>query len=479
MRIIGQGGQRLRYCQTASLAIRIFYENFFICKLSAAETGGVVSKKCVLILLDGLGDRSYKALANKTPLQAAHTPVLDKLAETGANGLYHAAAVGQALPSENAHFVMFGYDMEDFPGRGALEALGAGIKLSPEDVAVLIHFASLKETDGYFMLEDGKIKASEDEARALIRTVGKYEKHGVTISFFPTEMLRGILILHGGDLARFVTDTDPFLNGRVLVAIKPWTAYANDIGSRNTADVLKAYLLWAYNHLKNHPVNISRKKQGINPINGLVTQRAGQLKKVIPFSEKYGLRGLSISSGMVFQGLCAYVGLDHKKVADTGNPGNDIAERLRIAREVLDDYDFIHVHTKTPDEAAHTKVPADKKSVIESLDRGIGEAIAPLMNDPEVFIIVTSDHSTPSAGQLIHSGETVPLIFYGEGVRRDQIRRFDEISAAGGALGCVRGKELMYLILNHLDRCKLHGLMDTPTDQPFWPGNYEPFRAES
>ncbi|QTA90999.1 alkaline phosphatase family protein [Desulfonema magnum] len=435
-----------------------------------------MSKKCVLILLDGLGDRSYKTLADQTPLQAAITPVLDNLAEAGANGLYHAAAVGQALPSENAHFIMFGYDMEEFPGRGALEALGAGIKLNPEHVAVLIHFASLRERDGYFVLEDGKLRASENETRELIHAVGEYEKDGVSIRFIPTEGLRGIAMLQG-HVAPFVTDTDPIQKGRALMAIKPWADHLHDMSSQNTAEALKAYLLWAYHHLKNHPVNISRTKQGLKAINGLVTQRAGQLKKVVPFSEKYGLRGLSVSSGMVFQGLCKYVGLDHKKVADTGNPGNDIAERLRIAREALDHYDFIHVHTKTPDEAAHTKVPGDKKSVIESLDRGIGEAIAPLMNDPDVLIFVTSDHSTPSAGQLIHSGETVPLIIYGEGVRHDQVREFDEISAACGALGGVRGKELMYLMLNHLDRCKLHGLMDTPADQPFWPGNYEPFRV--
>src|SRR6056297_377091 len=100
-------------------------------------------KKCILILLDGLGDRSYAQLGGKTPLQAAHTPTLDKLAADGASGLYHPAAQGMALPSENAHFSLFGYDMTDFPGRGALEALGGGVRLSSADVALLAHFAGL------------------------------------------------------------------------------------------------------------------------------------------------------------------------------------------------------------------------------------------------------------------------------------------------------------------------------------------------
>ena len=119
----------------------------------------------------------------------------------------------------------------------------------------------------------------------------------------------------------------------------------------------------------------------------------------------------------------------------------------------------------------------EEKEVIEALDKGIASVIGPLMTNPELLLIVTADHSTPSSGSLIHSGETVPLIMYGEGVRRDEVQRFDEISAAAGALGSVRGKELMYLVLNHLERAKLQGLMDAPRDQPFWPGDYEPFRV--
>ena len=72
----------------------------------------------------------------------------------------------------------------------------------------------------------------------------------------------------------------------------------------------------------------------------------------------------------------------------------------------------------------------------------------------------------------------MPLTFFGQGVRRDKVSRFDEVSAAGGALGTVRGRELMYLLLNHLDRAKLQGIMDTPVDQPYWPGHYQPFRLK-
>lgn len=433
-------------------------------------------RKCILILLDGVGDRSHAQFGHRTPLQAAHTPCLDKMAALGANGLYHAWAQGQALPSEDAHFAMFGYERSEFPGRGALEALGAGVALAPEDVAVLAHVASVRENDGCLVLEKGMPRASDEEAAAVISDISEYETNGVRIRFTRSKGLSGIVTL-SGDVAPQVTDTDPIQEGRALSEVKPWQEYSADPAARNSALALKAYLLWVYHRLQSHPVNKARIERGSRPINFLVTQRAGRLKTVPPFRERYGLRGLSISSGLVYGGLSAYLGLDLRKENESGDPARDIAERLTAARQVLEGYDFIHVHTKYADEAGHARDPQRKKDVIEALDRGIASVIEPLMNDPDLLLIVTADHSTPSSGSLIHSGETVPLIIYGEGVRRDEVRRFDEVSAAAGALGSVRGKELMYLVLNHLDRAKLRGLMDSPLDRPFWPGDCEPFRV--
>ncbi len=434
-------------------------------------------EKCILILLDGLGDRSYQELGFKTPLQAAKTPVLDKVAVESANGLYHAACMGQALPSENAHFIMFGYDIKEFPGRGALEALGAGIEFQHKDVAVLSHFVSITESEKKLVLEQGKPVVSDREIAEFVDTVREFETGGVSIRFNPTGGIRGIITLHGS-VSPFITDSDPFVNNRPLINIQPWAGYSDDPATANTALALKKYLIHVYHKLRMHPLNQARIKNGKLPINSLVTQRAGQLKNITPFADRYGLLGLSMASGMMYWGLGRYLGLDVKKVTDTGNPGNDLAQRIHMAYECLNEYDFIHVHTKTPDEAAHEKNPLAKKSVIESLDKGIGKVIQPLLEDPELLVIVTADHSTPSSGPLIHSGESVPIMFHGSGVRRDRVRQFDEISAGSGALGTLRGKELIYMVLNHLNRSKLHGIMDTPVDQPYWPGKYNSFKLE-
>jgi len=166
--------------------------------------------------------------------------------------------------------------------------------------------------------------------------------------------------------------------------------------------------------------------------------------------------------------------MDTIKVKDTGNIEEDFRYRLRLAKDA-NDYDFVHVHTKMPDEAGHTKNPRHKKDVIEAIDRAMSVACE-IIKDSEVLLVVTSDHSTASSGSMIHTGETVPLTMVGKYVRKDDIGEFNEIDCPRGGLGIVRGKELMCLILNFLDRAKMQGIMDTPVDQPYYPGHYKPLR---
>ena len=202
-------------------------------------------------------------------------------------------------------------------------------------------------------------------------------------------------------------------------------------------------------------------------------QRAGQYRPVPAFEAKWGLRPLAIATGPLYRGLSQYLGMPIRPVQDTKYPEADLRDRLRLAKE-LPGYDFVYVHTKAPDVAAHSKDPRIKKRVIEILDRAFAYALNEIVSDPNLLLVITADHSTNSAGRMIHSGESVPLTMIGSYTRRDAVTRFDEISTGSGFLSLVRGPGLMHLILNFLDRGKLFGLMDSPVDQPFSPGPATP-----
>ncbi len=147
-------------------------------------------KKCLLIILDGLGDRQYPELDGQTPLQAAYTPNLDCLASLGGNGLYHAGALGEPFPSEQAHFAIFGYPQVMFPGRGPLEALGAGLDLKNNEVVLLAHFVSASNRQGtLFVEQDQPQEVDSDQIQKLFDLVLNFEYQGVQIRLRQTKAL--------------------------------------------------------------------------------------------------------------------------------------------------------------------------------------------------------------------------------------------------------------------------------------------------
>ncbi|MCI5209982.1 MAG: phosphoglycerate mutase, partial [Candidatus Electrothrix sp. ATG2] len=241
-----------------------------------------------------------------------------------------------------------------------------------------------------------------------------------------------------------------------------------------TAAALNSYIAWSHALLNKHPLNLQRQEKQQEMVNVLVTQRPGTPGQIQPFAERWGIQGASLSSGLMYWGLANYLGMRVEKVQDTDDPGRDLAERLRLAASLGKEYEFIHIHTKAPDAAAHTKNPHKKVAAIKSLDKGLGRMLPELL-DGRTVVIITADHSTPSAGPQIHSGEPVPIAVAGPGLRRDLVSGFDEVQCAPGALAWVQGRDLMPMVLNFLDRAKLVGLMDTPDDQPYWPGKREPF----
>lgn len=425
--------------------------------------------KFILVLLDGLGDRSYASLGHKTPLQAARTPNLDKLAVLGANGLYNASFSGQSLPSESAHYMMFGYSLAGFPGRGLLEAVGEGVEFDDQDVMILAHLCNVKQKSGGLILSKGRdeIKGSKKDIGNLFQMLGPYEIEKINFEIHQTRRNDALLILKGA-VSPYISDSDPITPGLPIAKVVPLGKNPEQRKAAITARALNLYLSHCHQllgHLE-HP----------SGANFIATQRAGKRRIQTPFHSKWGLNGKVISSVSVLGGLARELGMDYVKVEDSSDSGGDIKRRVRMA---LDEprCDFIHVHTKVSDETAHNDDPELKRRQIEKLDGGLGELLKAVGKRKDILVAVTADHSIPIQSAMVHSGEPVPVMFVGPTVRRDAVRQFDEISAATGGLGILKGAEILHVAINCLDRGVLGGHRLGAADVPFFPPPYEPFES--
>ncbi|MGQ4871015.1 MAG: 2,3-bisphosphoglycerate-independent phosphoglycerate mutase, partial [Candidatus Thorarchaeota archaeon] len=178
-------------------------------------------RTAVLVVLDGAGDRLIPELGNKTAFQAADTPNLDRVAREGQTGLMDVIGPGITPGSDTAHLALFGYDPYKFyPGRGPLEALGAGLDSQPGDVAFRANFATV-DSDLTVLDRRAGRDISKEEGHQLQEAIDGLEIDGVEVRFVHTVEHRGALVLRGEGLSARITDVDPHETGKRVLTSTP------------------------------------------------------------------------------------------------------------------------------------------------------------------------------------------------------------------------------------------------------------------
>lgn len=405
--------------------------------------------RTLLVLLDGLGDRPSCILNDKTPLEYAKTPNLDAFAKKSRTGLMVPYKNGVPLGTEVAHFLLWGYSLSEFPGRGVIEALGEDIELKDNSIYLRATFGYVERKDGFFVKDRRTKNISVEEINHLINSLPKeIENYEFKLHYsFDTHCILEITS-KDCEISDKISDSDPFYRERHVLKIKPLENISKSPEFENaekTAEILNKYLLKCSEILENHSINIKRKEQGLHVANFLLTKWAGKKTEIDSFEYRWGMNAAIVAKSSVFKGLSKLLKMDYYPEADF--------ETAFLKGIELKNYDFVHIHTKEPDEAAHTKNPVNKVEVIEKIDKCL-EKINELS---EELIIVTADHSTPSVGTLIHSGEEVPIAVFKNGIIIDSNEYFNEKECSKGYLN-LKSKDLMNLILNYTNRA---GLYDT------------------
>jgi 2,3-bisphosphoglycerate-independent phosphoglycerate mutase len=438
----------------------------------------------LFIILDGLADRPQKVLGGKTPLEAAYTPNLDRLADLGTTGSLVPLSPGIPLESEFSHFLLFGYPAEKFPGRAAFEAIGRGFDIDPGTVVMLASFASTTIIDGKVcrdtILWEEKSSHNETDCEELSKEIASYETCGINFSLQYCGHCEAILTLSGHP-SHYVSDVDPFYNGALVAQALPIAEDSDQANAARTASALNNYLNWAHERLRIHLINQRRQELNQSFINFLLTKWAAVRPNIPPFFEQNGLRAASVENYPLYVGIARVCGMTSVAVPHHNDIADDFCEKLRAANDLFQQgYEFIHLHSKGPDVAAHRKDPLGKQRAIEAIDSTLGDIVKRVENENGLLVAVTGDHATPSSGPLIHSGEAVPLLIAGgQNVLSDHVKEFSERAVITGGLGRVSGTDMIPILLNLTDRVGLHGVRHQAQPRPYRSGAVQPFRVKS
>ncbi len=253
----------------------------------------MTAHKILFLVLDGISDRPCPELGNRTPLQAAVTPILDGIAAEGACGIMDTIAPGIRPGSDTAHLSLLGYEPEKYyTGRGPLEAEGCGIHMEPGMIGFRCNYATLDDQGRVVDRRAGRIHGTEPLSQAIQEGVD-LSPLGVEFFFRSGAGHRAALAFRGEGLGVAVTSNDPKKEG---VPPLPFGARSGDEADRITARALAAFVAQAEEILRDHPVNALRRAQGLLPANTVLVRGAGKMGYFEPFSTKYGLSGKVISA---------------------------------------------------------------------------------------------------------------------------------------------------------------------------------------
>jgi len=407
----------------------------------------MTEKKILLIVCDGLSDRPVKEFDKKTPLQQARKPAMDALARRGVSGTMDVIGPGIIPGSDTAHLALLGYDpYKVYTGRGPIEAAGVGIELRKTDVAFRCNFATVDKSMKVVDRRAGRIRSGTSE---LAKALDGIKIDGVTVLFREGSEHRGALVLRGQGLDHRVSDVDPHSEMRVLES-KPIVPKA-----RKTAQALNKFVRKSTDILSNHPVNKERIKQGLPPANIVLPRGAGSIKELEPLGQRYGIKCAAVAGVTLVKGICRLVGMEVPDVPGaTGGLDTDFKAKADAALRLIHSHDLVFVNVKAGDVAGHDGDFRMKVQVAENIDMMLGLVLKDLHED--VVVGLTCDHSTPVSVRE-HSADPVPLTISGGGARIDGVKEFDEVAAASGAIGRIRGVDLLPIMLGMADRAKKFG----------------------
>jgi len=408
----------------------------------------------VYVLLDGVGDLPHPNLVGKTPLDAASTPNLDRLAKNGTMGQVITVGKGIAPESDIAVFNMLGYKFkhDHYAGRGVVEAIGIGIDFKDGDLALRGNFATLND-DGVIIDRRAGRNIEKQDTETVSNEIEekiKFSDENATATITPTIGHRLVIRIRSDcTLSSNISNTDPAY-GRVdgmgiaravtdFLKIEKCLPLDEESHTKLASKLVNELTDQSLDIMKKSKVNERRKENDKKLLNGILLRDAGNIyPKVTPINDLHSMKFSCIVDMPVEIGISKILKM---KTYDAGGR-TDYEEKAKVAAKAMDEQNAVYVHLKGPDEFGHDGDAQGKMENIEEIDKRFFGTLLDNIDSSKVAVIVSADHSTPCINKG-HSADPVPLLISGDMVTNDNTQRFTETEAKKGRIGLIDGAQVI------------------------------------
>ena len=392
--------------------------------------------KYLVLVPDGAADYPLEELDGRTPLQAAATPNMDRLAREGRGGLVRTIPPEQHPGSDVGNLEIFGYDSRvHYSGRAPLEAASMGVPLGEGDVAFR---CNLVTRDGDILVDYSAGHIGTEEAAELVELIAaELEREG--ISFHPGVGYRHLMV-YGNGPQELKSWPPHDIMGQSIAAHLP---------SGEGAGEIRRLMAEAEPVLAAAEVNRRRVRAGRSPANAIWLWGSGRALRLPGIETRFGVSGGVISAVDLVRGIGVAAGLRVIPVPGiTGYLDTNYSGKAEHALAALEGDDFVYLHVEAPDEAGHNGDAEGKKGAIEDFDgKVVGTLLAGLEARGEpARILLAPDHRTPIALRT-HSRDPVPFVLWGAGIEADGMPSYSEAAAEQGAERLDHGHRMIEMLM--------------------------------
>ncbi len=392
--------------------------------------------KYIVVLGDGMADEPIESLGGKTPLEYAATERMDALSRKGEVGMVHTIPDGMKPGSDTANLSVLGYDPKKYySGRSPLEALSIGVPMKETDIAIRCNIVTISDEEEVFeektIIDHSADEISTEDCAVLLKAVQE-KLQNETYQFYVGTSYRHCLIWD---------------KGQVVELTPPHDVLGRKIGQYLPEDPsLRRMMEESYRILRDHPLNVERKRQGLHPANCCWFWGAGTKPMLSGFAETTGKKGLMISAVDLLKGIAvgAGMGVAHVEGANGGLHTNyEGKARAAVDGLLRQGYDFAYIHVEAPDEMGHQGSVERKVQAIEYLDDRVIRPVTEAMDrsGEDYRMLILPDHPTPIRVRT-HTADNVPYLLYDSRKDLQSGRLYNEREAANGPF-LERGHEII------------------------------------
>jgi 2,3-bisphosphoglycerate-independent phosphoglycerate mutase len=401
--------------------------------------------KYLVLLCDGMADYPVEELGNKTPMECAEKPNMDKLAKKSKVGLVKTVADGLKPGSDVANLSVLGYDpMVCYTGRSPLEAGSIGIDMKDTDISFRCNLVTVSDEEKY---EDKTLvdycadDISTAEAKELIEFLAK-EFDNEEFRLYSGVSYRHCLIWNNGTLDLGTLTPPHDITGRKVTEYVP---------THENAQKLYEMMKKSYDLLKDHPVNKAREEKGLRPANSMWFWGEGKRAALEPFKEKFGVKGSMISAVDLLKGIGKFSEMNVVSVEGaTGYIDTNFEGKANAAiNEFKNGSELVYVHVEAPDECGHRNEVQNKVKSIGLIDKLILDPVLSYLESTgeDFKILICPDHPTPLCLKT-HTNDAVPFMIYHKNGEVEGVDTFNEKTAGGTGVFVEKGPTLMQSFIN-------------------------------